>query len=237
MLLSVLTAAGCSSEEVSTNDAESNTVSDTAYAEQNELSDDEKKSDDENEKDEVLVSNENYSIRLEQLGEGVYYAQVSGMKDESAQEEMNEWLKNLEYERYMEMQYSEQIYTASPVINYADEEILSLVQRANFYTKEEFESGILPEGGAVDTVLNYNMTTGEELRLSDITDTDKLAEKVYNNDGLTIIRGSDTELYDYYCINGTVDAIKEDFEDIMFYLDDEKNIILYLGLVQVIVEE
>ncbi|MGN0612869.1 MAG: hypothetical protein ACI4JB_03135 [Porcipelethomonas sp.] len=161
----------------------------------------------------VLAECPAYNVYSVNLGDNVYYPQISGMSDEQIQNKINEKLKSLEAERYDEMyalmetakaEYEkakesgtldssteeilranfETMYSAAPTVNYADEKILSITQKALFGTEEQQKN---ESGGSSTTCININMETGEELEISDIADTAGIAEKIYSQEGVTVI--------------------------------------------------
>lgn len=178
---------------------------------------------------ETLSTTDNYSVYLENIGENVFYAQISGMSNESIQNKVNERLKSLETDRYESMNTS---YNSTSVIYYSDKDVLSISQIASFN-----------EGGSSETVFNFNMETGEKIKLIDVADIDKLAQKIYNNDGVKIESSYDGAKIEDYTVGGFIssaDDVKEDLKRCSFHFDENKNIILHLatasGLIQILVE-
>ncbi len=134
----------------------------------------------------VLASNDKYTVTMVKMGEDIYYARIAGMDNEKVQSDLNEKFKSLEESRYTRTHN----YTAKPVILFSNEKILCINQTAYFGEDEQ--------SGSSQTVLSINMENGEELELSDVTDIDALAEKIFNNDGIMVV-------------SDDVDASVEDF--------------------------
>lgn len=64
------------------------------------------------------------------------------------------------------------------------------------------------------TVINLNMETGEDIELTDIADTALLAEKIYNNDGITIVDGYDNAKLDDYLTDKYIQSAEDVKKDI-----------------------
>ncbi len=185
----------------------------------------------------MLAENSGYTVKLVELGENVLYPQVSGMSDEAVQKKINDYLNSIEAERFKVMQEYEQSYTATAVINYSDDSVLSLTQVALF------NDGNPDKPGSSETNVNFNMKTGEELKLSDFTDISELAEKIYNNQGVKVVDGYDNaKIEDFISEHNIKSAedIKEYLEKAMFIIDMDKNVLLNLsaskGYMDVLVE-
>lgn len=185
----------------------------------------------------MLAENSGYTVKLVELGENVLYPQVSGMSDEAVQKKINDYLKSLEDEHFKVMQEYEQSYTATAVINYSDDSVLSLTQVALF------NDGNPDKPGSSETNVNFNMKTGEELKLSDFTDISELAEKIYSNQGVKVVDGYDNAKIEDF-ISGhdikSAEGVKEYLEKAMFIIDMDKNVLLNLsaskGSMDVLVE-
>lgn len=236
--LAVVSLTGCSSNDTTENvSSNSSSTAEEIHSDTDNMSS-EIDSFSTSEDSKVLVSNGSYTVYLENLGGEVFYPQISGMSDESVQTKINDKLKLLESERYELMQAETERYTASSEVNYSDESTLSLVHTAEFYYEEADD----PAGSG--TIINLNMETGEEIELTDIADTSALAEKIYNNDGVTIVDGyENAKLEDYMTSRHieSVDDVKADIERGSFLFDENKNIILSLstssGMIRIMVEE
>lgn len=160
---SLMTACGSDTEKNETSGTSNSSVS-GADGESSEADD-----------ETVLASNDKYTVTMVKMDEDIYYAQISEMDNETVQSDLNEKFKSLEESRY-ERTHN---YTAKPVILFSDEKILCINQTAYFGEDED--------SGSSQTVLSINMENGEELELSDVTDIDALAEKIFNNDGITVV--------------------------------------------------
>ena len=233
-LLSTVSFAGCD-EEKNADFSENTELSENHSSEEKSITED--NSDvDVNENDSILATNGNYTVFLETIGGEVSYPQISGMENEDIQSKINDSLKKLESERYDLMNLQTERYVTSTKVNYFDNEILSLIHNAEFYFEETED-----DPASSSTTVNINLKTGEELELQEVADIDKLAEKIYNNEGITILDGyENTSLEDIL-----YEKHIEDTESVKRYLnsftlDENKNIILSLpsseGSVKILVE-
>lgn len=183
--------------------------------------------------DELLLSEtDTYTVSLFPLNkdETVYCAQISGLADTDVQNAVNAHLRTLEQDRLGSMNGK---YQAMPQVHYAGESILSLTQRAEF-----------KGGGYSRTPLNFDLTTGEEIELADITDTKMLAERIFNNENITIVDGySGASAADFIEDKHMTCAedVQEYIETYFFHFDEDGNIVIDLytskGQISVMVEE
>ncbi len=175
--------------------------------------------------EDVLASTDSYTVRLVRHEGEVHYAQIADLADENVQSALNEMLRTMETDRYEQMKQYDSSYSAMPVVHYADESVLSLTQTALF--------GLDPAtAGKSLTPLNFDMTTGEELELRDLADTQLLAEKIWQNDGITIVEGYDgAKLEDFTSLGHISSAadVQEYIETYTFSFDADKHIVLHLG--------
>lgn len=212
-MLAVLTFADCGSDSSSKNTSASHESS----SDSDHSSDNDSKAKEKENSQTVIASADSYSVVAENLGDEVYYAQITGMSDEAVQESINKMLKECEESRHMPTSN----YSAMPEVFYCDDEILSMQLAA------EFKSG-----GSSITKFNINMKTGEDIELSDFVDFNALAEKLYNNDGITIVSGYDGAsipqfLEESHC--ETVEDVYKKLESVtFFYFDENKNVVLHL---------
>lgn len=178
----------------------------------------------------VIASNDSYTVITEKLGDGVFYPRIKGMSNESLMTELNNKLYSLEQERYEAMSD----YTASPELLYSDETVLCINQVALF-------NG----GGRSETVLSIDMLTGNELKLADVADIAELSEKLYNNDGIKVVSSDapDASIADF--IDEKRFASAEDIADYLethgkFRYDKNKNVVIMFfcssGVIEVTAE-
>lgn len=186
--------------------------------------------------DELLLSEtDTYTVSLLPLNadETVFCAQISGLADTAVQDKINEYLRTPEQDRLDALSANWQEYHAMPKVYYAGETILSLVLEAEY-----------SRGGYTHTPLNIDLTTGEEIKLADVADTKMLAEKIFNNDGVTIVDGYEgASVQDFIEDEHMTCAedVQEYIETFFFHFDENGNIVIVLytskGQIDVIAEE
>ncbi len=183
--------------------------------------------------DELLLSEtDTYTVSLLPLNDDgtVSCAQISCLADADVQNRINQYLRTLEQDRLNSMNGK---YQAMPQVHYAGESILSLTQRAEF-----------DGGGYSRTPLNFDLTTGEEIELSDVADTRMLAERIFHNENITIVDGySGASVQDFIEDEHMTCAedVQEYIETYFFHFNEGGNIVIDLytskGLISVIMEE
>ena len=117
-----------------------------------------------------------------------------------------------------------------PEVAYADDQKLSIIQRAWFgydsleEAKDNYES-------SSTAYYNVNIETGKEIKLDEIIDIDEAAEKIYNKDA-TIVKNPNNLTLDNYLekVEYDLDRIKDSLTDSTFFtFDENEGVIIHLS--------
>ncbi len=182
----------------------------------------------------ILCETDTYTVSLLHLDthESVYCAQISGLADTAVQDTINEYLRTMEQERFNTLRANEVYYDAKPQVHYAGENILSLTQKVKYWGKYGY------------TQLNFDLTTGEKIQITDIADTKMIAERIFNNEGITIVDGYEGASVLDFIEDGqktSAESVQAYIELNRYHFNENEEIVIDLqtdtGLISVMVEE
>ncbi len=182
---------------------------------------DETKQVEENKVTERAVGAANYSTEFVDLYDGISVVQVSGISG-AAQDKINNAIKADDQSRIDKAAESEAApeYQLSCEVKYSDVSLLSIVKKNQLVS------------GYSEQYMTFDISTGDMLSLSQVTDINAAAEKILKCDGITVVSGAEIEKVTKYINNriSRADEIVSKLSENDFYIDGDGSIVMQITL-------